>query len=454
MKGSIDMDKTHCHIELLPRPPESVDTILQVGGGSGSSSEGDEHRVEVTRRTDEFSMVLCFSSATSLSDWMKSVFDVQQRKATFSPLRHGTGGGGGGDGISSGGGESSSDGSDSASDLPGSLPRAPTYINSRGNNSSGIASSGRGREGGGGGGGGGIGSGNRQGRRRGGRRRGRRRGTLASPPPRPPREGGGGGLRGVPSSWADDIDIRAHERGRGRTGETEDAPPLRLRPRHMSTPTSSAVRLGKASERLADLPRGGRAAGNNASSSSSSVSGCSLDEYGAFTTAQASIYEGWTRGLQPHGWGRMVFANGDRVEGWWEHDVLHGSAEYTSRQEGWTYSGGYENGERHGLGRLVFSSAGGGDVWDCEWDRGVVARGSRGTHATADGELYQGGCGPSAADPAMPVRSGQGRLRRRDGGQVDTRFRTGRAVDGAKGVVRFRNGAIFFGELQEARPHG
>ncbi|CAN0585315.1 unnamed protein product, partial [Ectocarpus sp. 12 AP-2014] len=28
------------------------------------------------------------------------------------------------------------------------------------------------------------------------------------------------------------------------------------------------------------------------------------------------------------------------------------------------------------------------------------------------------------------------------------------AVDGAKGVVRFRNGAIFFGELQEARPHG
>ncbi|CAN0557439.1 unnamed protein product, partial [Ectocarpus sp. 12 AP-2014] len=157
MKGSIDLDKTHCHIELLPRPPESVDTILQVGGGGGSSSAGDEHRVEVTRRTDEFSMVLCFSSATSLSDWMKSVFDVQQRKATFSPLRHGIGGGGSGGSISSGGGESSSDCSDSSSDLPGSLPRAPTYINIRGNIGSGIASSGRGSEGGGGG----IGTGNR-----------------------------------------------------------------------------------------------------------------------------------------------------------------------------------------------------------------------------------------------------------------------------------------------------
>lgn len=218
--------------------------------------------------------------------------------------------------------------------------------------------------------------------------------------------------------------------------------------------------LGKASERLDGLPRGGRAAGNrNRSSGGEHASdgggdggdGSNLDEYGAFTTAQASIYEGWTRGLQPHGWGRMIFANGDCVEGWWEHDVLQGSGEHTSRQEGWTYRGAYVSGERHGPGRLVTAQ---NDVWECEWDRGVVAHASRGTHATAGGELYHGGCGPCEEDPTVPCRAGQGRLRRRNGEQVDTRFRAGRAVDGAKGVVRFGNGAIFFGELQEARPHG
>ncbi|CAN0369866.1 unnamed protein product, partial [Scytosiphon promiscuus] len=178
-----------------------------------------------------------------------------------------------------------------------------------------------------------------------------------------------------------------------------------------------------------------------------------LDEYGAFTTAQASIYEGWTRGLQPHGWGRMIFANGDCVEGWWEHDVLQGSgATYKSRREGWTFTGGYAAGRRDGPGRLVTAQ---GDAWECEWRRGVVAPASRGTHvAAAGGEVYQGVCGPSPDDPAVPCRAGQGRLRRRNGEQVDTRFRAGKAVDGAKGVVKFRNGAIFFGELREARPHG
>lgn len=217
------------------------------------------------------------------------------------------------------------------------------------------------------------------------------------------------------------------------------------------TPATATVSLGKATERLAGLPRGGRAAAGGGDGTSGGGSSSSLDEYGAFTTAHASIYEGWTRGLQPHGWGRMVFANGDCVEGWWEHDVLEGSGEYTSRQEGWTYRGGYVAGVRHGPGRLVTAE---GDVWECEWSRGVVVIGARGTHATLEGEVYQGCCGPSAEVPGAPCRSGQGRLRRRNGEQVDTRFRGGVAVDGAKGVVRFRNGAIYFGELKGARPHG
>lgn len=425
--------------------------MMLQGNSSSSNAEGDEHRVEISSRThdndnhngsddssDSSSMILCFSSATSLSDWMKSIFDVQQRKATFSPLRHGTDGGTKDD-------IENDDDDDDDSGLPRSLPRRGRYDTNTNTTSGGrIAGTSSLRA---------------------------RRGTLDSPPPRSPRpphrggEGGRGAGSGVPSSWADGIATEEGGRGirRGRSPPPSPSPeetPLESlsssssrRPHAASTSSTASVLLGKASERLAGLPRGGRAAGNrNGSSRGGSDSNRgNADEYGAFTTAQASIYEGWTRGLQPHGWGRMVFANGDCVEGWWEHDVLQGSGEYTSQREGWTYRGGYVAGERHGPGRLVTAQS---DVWECEWTHGVVAPASRGTHATAAGELYQGGCGPCADDPAVPCRMGQGRLRRRNGEQVDTRFRAGRAVDGAKGVVRFRNGAIFFGELHDARPHG
>lgn len=435
MKGSIDLDKARCHLELLPRPPESTDIMLQGSNSTNNNTSGedDEHRVEISSRTnaninsndddDSLSMILCFSSANSLSDWMKSIFDVQQRKATFSPLRHGT------DGVTKEDIENDENGQDD-SGLPRSLPRRGRYDASS-NNSEGGGTAGTFLR--------------------------ARRGTLDSPPPRRGGGGGRGAGRGVPSSWADGI---ATEQETGREGirryrSRSPTPPLESLPSSpsrgphaASTSSSASVLLGKASERLAGLPRGGRAAGNRNDSGGGNGN---ADEYGAFTTAQASIYEGWTRGLQPHGWGRMVFANGDCVEGWWEHDVLQGSGEYTSQREGWTYRGGYVAGERHGPGRLVTAQS---DVWECEWTHGVIAPASRGTHATAAGELYQGGCGPCADDPAVPCRSGQGRLRRRNGEQVDVRFRAGRSVDGAKGVVRFRNGAIFFGELHDARPHG
>ncbi|CAN0426222.1 unnamed protein product, partial [Hapterophycus canaliculatus] len=277
MKGSIDLDKGHCHLELLPRPPETVDLLLQ---GSTGGGEGDDHRVEVTRRTDEFSMVLCFSSADSLSDWMKSIFDVQQRKATFSRLGHGRGGAGDHDGNRRG-----NDGCDEPS-LRGSL-LGGRYTNSGG---MGIAGNARGRS-----------------RGRGGRRRGRRRGTLDSspPPPRPPRRPHREG-RGVPSSWADAADedggstIIRDRRGEGgprEEGRGERSPPAEDPLRPSSSPSSSSsVWLGKASERLAGLPRGGRAAGGDGGiHGGGSGGGSNLDEYGAFTTARASIYEGWTR---------------------------------------------------------------------------------------------------------------------------------------------------------------
>lgn len=460
MKGSIDLDKALCHLELLPRPVDKIDVWQH--GSSGSSfgvrgealsdddDEGQGHRVKITRKADGSSMVLCFSGSTSLQDWMKSIFDIQQRKATFSPLKH----------TRDGDGHLADQGDDDDSDewedvgLPGS-PRAPVgsrrsvrrEARARRRSADGatdrdvthlgpLSSGTR------------VGVGIAAQRRRRRRRRGRRRGSLDSPSnmsfssPSTTSSRSRGGM--VPSSWADG----------SRDGVPEGDENIRLPPPPSSIGSSStaAVFLGKASERLAGLPRGGRAAGSPEGSGANSAGSSScLDEYGAFTTAHASIYEGWTRGLQPHGWGRMVFANGDCVEGWWEYDILEGSGEQTSREEGWTYRGGYVAGERHGPGRLVTAE---GDAWECEWRHGVVASAVSGTHATGTGELYQGGCAPSKDDPGVPCRAGHGRLRRRNGEQVETQFRAGRAVDGAKGVVRFRNGAIFFGELREARPEG
>lgn len=438
MRGSIDLDKAHCHLELLPRPPDRVDggsssnssSSSSTFGGVGQAEEGaDHHRVEITRKPDDSSMVLCFSSASVLQDWMKSIFDVQQRKATFSPLRYrpsvGAGGGGGG-------GVDDNDESDGWVDVD--LVRYVRAVDRRREESSRSHQNHRRAA-----------SANSvfghpwpstsmpllnniQRRNRRNRRHGRSRGTLDSPPPR-------SRGRDVPLSWAEGIEDG--EEGSSPPSSSSSSAPL-------PQVASGAVSLGKASERLAGLPRGGRAAGADGANSS-------IDEYGAFTTVHASVYEGWTRGLQPHGWGRMIFANGDYVEGWWVHDVQEGSGEHTSREEGWTYRGGYVAGERDGPGRLVTAQ---GDVWECEWKKGVVAAGVSATHATPGGEVYQGGCAASAENSKVPCRAGHGRLRRRNGEQVETQFRAGCAIDGAKGVVRFRNGAIFFGELRDARPHG
>lgn len=464
MRGSIDLDKTHCQLELLPRPPDRG-TIISVSGVATAPDDtnGEEHhRLEVIRKSDGWSMVLCFTSASQLQSWMKSIFDVQQRKATFSPLRHGSSGSGSPgpsliavsgatkeqdyisiDNIfsSSSGGNTGLNSNEArrrnyrnfaADEGEDAYDRgcvrigtsSSAHIGSIGSHTSRRASDtisrpDRGNRGNNTGSDlGGVNQHYRRGgvggrRRRGGRRS---RGTLYSPPE-------GLSSRGsVPLSWAD-----SKQSGEDRSSQM-------------------AARVGKASERLAGLPRGGRAPCGDGMNSS-------LDEYGAFTTAHASIYEGWTQGLQAHGWGRMLCANGDCVEGWWEHDVLEGTGEHRNVQEGWTYRGGFVAGERHGPGRLETVE---GDVWECEWRHGVVASGVSGTHYARppNGEVYQGGCAPSSENPEVPCRAGHGKLKWMDGEQVETHFRAGKAVDGAKGVVRFRNGAIFFGQLQDARPHG
>lgn len=303
MRGSIDLDKSHCQLELLPRPPDrvvinhnGVPTTVIEDVASSDDAEERHHRVEVIRKADGWSMVLCFPTAAELQSWMKTIFDVQQRKATFSPLRHA------GSGNLSVRGEPGGSGSDRVSDSGGQLgegrrapaqtamtgyfiPRDNTLRSSSGsgnrhrsgrrglrrsNPSSAPAELGVDADDAGSEGWfrvSAVESGRRRvGRRHGGRRQNQQRGTLYSPsqglsssmPGEEDVDGGGNaGIGGVPLSWADSKQ------------SCEDRS------------SQMAARLGKAAERLAALPRGGRAPGSGEGINSS------LDEYGAFTTAHA-----------------------------------------------------------------------------------------------------------------------------------------------------------------------
>lgn len=306
MRGSIDLDKSHCQLELLPRPPDRVvidhnGVPVTVAEDVASSDDPEErhHRVEVIRKTDGWSMVLCFPTAAELQSWMKTIFDVQQRKATFSPLRHAGSGnlsvrdgpdGSGGDHVSESGGRlgegrraqasttiagyfMSRDNALRSSSESGNRHRSGRRGFRRSNTTSTAE---LGVDAGDAGGEGWVRvSAVESGRRRGGRRHGsrrqhRQRGTLFSssqglsssmPGDEEDVDGGSSaGIGGVPLSWADSKQ------------SCEDRS------------SQMAARLGKAAERLAALPRGGRAPGSGEGINSS------LDEYGAFTTAHARYF--------------------------------------------------------------------------------------------------------------------------------------------------------------------
>ncbi|CAM9381592.1 unnamed protein product, partial [Discosporangium mesarthrocarpum] len=71
MRGSLALDKEACHLELLPQP-----------------ADGDEEQLlEIRRTADDWSMVLSFTSALELQVWMKTIFDIQQRAATFTQVK-------------------------------------------------------------------------------------------------------------------------------------------------------------------------------------------------------------------------------------------------------------------------------------------------------------------------------------------------------------------------------
>ncbi|CAM9630904.1 unnamed protein product [Chrysoparadoxa australica] len=213
------------------------------------------------------------------------------------------------------------------------------------------------------------------------------------------------------------------------------------------------------------VPLKGTAAGkaSRLSSKAERPTGETLREYGSFATSRGETYAGGVRLLQKHGYGSLVKACGDKVTGWWEHDQLEGVGEYVSVSGSWVYHGGFRCGKRAGAGVITLAS---GDRWDCQWKDDAVLAGT-GTQIRGDGEMYTGGCIPSSAcncsellPPGTchchltPMRNGHGKLRLTGGEQLEGYFCEGVLLDGSKAVLRYRDGALYFGQFRGEAPHG
>ena len=56
-----------------------------------------------------------------------------------------------------------------------------------------------------------------------------------------------------------------------------------------------------------------------------------------------------------HGRGTRVWVSGNRYEGDWADDKMHGEGLFTSENDGITYKGSYVRGKREGFGEQVYT---------------------------------------------------------------------------------------------------
>ena len=70
-----------------------------------------------------------------------------------------------------------------------------------------------------------------------------------------------------------------------------------------------------------------------------------------------------------NGRGVLVFANGNRYEGNWVDDSRSGLGVFTCATSGYIYEGSFNNGRRHGVGRIVLPN---GDSFKGRFEEGKI----------------------------------------------------------------------------------
>lgn len=87
------------------------------------------------------------------------------------------------------------------------------------------------------------------------------------------------------------------------------------------------------------------------------------DEYNEYQMTDGREYKGYFKKSKPHGYGKMIYPNGNSYEGDWIEDKYEGFGEYRW-ENGSQYKGYFKNNKREGKGKMVYSNK---NCYDGQW---------------------------------------------------------------------------------------
>jgi len=94
--------------------------------------------------------------------------------------------------------------------------------------------------------------------------------------------------------------------------------------------------------------------------------------------------EGDCDGTCPHGFGKIMWSNGEQYEGQWNHGEMHGFGVHRWPNDEQIYEGEFKNGLQQGPGKMRWHD---GRIYEGEWNRGGMRRG---TMRWRNGDFYEG----------------------------------------------------------------
>ena len=105
---------------------------------------------------------------------------------------------------------------------------------------------------------------------------------------------------------------------------------------------------------------------------------------GTYTYANGKKYSGEYKDGQANGQGIYLGANGARYSGEWKDDKMHGQGDYTY-PSGSRYIGEYKYGKRHGVGVITLASGG---IYEGEWKDDKMH--GQGSYTWSEGKVFKG----------------------------------------------------------------
>ncbi|MEO1263835.1 MAG: caspase family protein [Bacteroidota bacterium] len=138
--------------------------------------------------------------------------------------------------------------------------------------------------------------------------------------------------------------------------------------------------------------------------------------YGKFLFANGNKYEGYFQSGKPHGNGILFCTNGNRYYGQWSQSWRQGEGRFVFK-EGHEYKGGFHKNNFHGIGTMKYAN---GDKYEGNWHSNLPN--GKGTYVFQEGGHYEGNF-------------------------LDGRF------DG-QGSMFYKNGALYVGEWSRSKKHG